>query len=377
MREIKIEPILIKLLEGTATKEEIKLFAEWIKEYPNRQYFSQFKELWHISQDGKIKEDPRELERLKRYVKERKKRRRKIELSIYPIAAAASLLLFLSIWNLLGHSNSNNELSGLAYSNMPIVVEYDNGKFSQNIKGDSRSATMIEPCEMVEEVGERGSSPSKRAQSPNRPSYNSVTTPTGERALMVLPDGSKVYLTSNSYLKYPSTFSEDKREVSLVGRGYFEVSKSEVPFIVNTSNLEIEVLGTTFDVESRNKNENVILVEGSVKVNSITGSKIIKPNQQFTHHTESNRNEITTVDSKLLTMWKDGVLIVNGERFDHLLESLSEWYGVKIINRATISQKEKFYGRFDREDIAAAIKTVSISAKIKYKVIGGYLIITN
>ncbi len=123
-------------------------------------------------------------------------------------------------------------------------------------------------------------------------SYNSVTTPSGERVVMALPDGSKVYLTANSYLRYPVEFGKDKREVNLVGRAYFEVKKSSVPFIVNTSDMNIEVLGTSFDVESRynSQNSSVILVEGSVKVFADGKTQIIHPDEQISLHRTTREN---------------------------------------------------------------------------------------
>jgi len=74
-------------------------------------------------------------------------------------------------------------------------------------------------------------------------------------------------------------------------------------------------------------------------------------------------------------MWKDGVLIVHGQTFGELIENLSSWYGVRIVDRTNVSSEERFHGRFDREDIEAAIKAVSISAGIKYKIEDGKLVL--
>jgi len=193
----------------------------------------------------------------------------------------------------------------------------------------------------------------------------------------VLSDQTVVYLTSNSYLKYPARFDKDKREVTLVGRAYFEVKKSKVPFIVNTADMNVEVQGTSFDVESRNSGSSasVILVEGSVKVHADGKTQLIHPDEQMSLQRETKEMTVKSVDSKLMTMWKDGVLIVRGQSFAELIESLSSWYGVRIIDRSGVSNKDKFNGRFDREDIEAAIKAVSISASIKYRIEDGKLIL--
>ena len=77
----------------------------------------------------------------------------------------------------------------------------------------------------------------------------------------------------------------------------------------------------------------------------------------------------------MMTMWKDGVLIVHGQTFDELVESLASWYGVKIVDKSNVSKSERFNGRFDREDIEAAIKAISISAGIIYKIEDGKLVL--
>lgn len=220
-----------------------------------------------------------------------------------------------------------------------------------------------------------GKSQSSQTQSKSQ----TITTPAGERVALVLADGSKVYLTSNSYLQYPTSFTGDTREVTLKGRAYFEVQKSDIPFIVKTSDMDVLVLGTSFDVESREscQNSSVILVEGSVKVHTNGESYLIKPDEQLKMDRSSKNTIVNSVDSKLLTMWKDGVLVVHGQNFEELVESLSSWYGVKIINRSSVSIDERFNGRFDREDIEAAMKAISISANIKYRVESGNLIIEN
>ena len=141
--------------------------------------------------------------------------------------------------------------------------------------------------------------------------------------------------------------------------------------------MNIEVLGTSFDVESRNtgSSASVILVEGSVKVYADGKTQLIHPDEQMSIQRETREMTVKNVDSKLMTMWKDGVLIVRGQSFAELIESLSSWYGVKIIDRSGVSNNDKFNGRFDREDIEAAIKAVSISANIRYKIEDGKLIL--
>ena len=370
-----IDNLLAKILQGVATKKEILQFSEWIKDYQNEIYFDRFKEMWHVSVDTSYVKDNADLNNSKRFVAyiRKTRQRQKIRLGItYSLSAAALFILFFGISQYLNTGNLNSgknvDFSALNYSKDSVRVELNNGKFVKNIKGAANSITNIE-----DKIAEKASVP----EAPQAKVYNTVSTPAGERVAMVLSDQTIVYLTSNSYLKYPTRFDKDKREVTLMGRAYFEVNKSKVPFIVNTSDMNIEVLGTSFDVESRNtgSSASVILVEGSVKVYADGKTQLIHPDEQMSIQMETREMTVKNVDSKLMTMWKDGVLIVRGQSFAELIESLSSWYGVKIIDRSGVSNNDKFNGRFDREDIEAAIKAVSISANIRYKIEDGKLIL--
>jgi len=370
-----IDNLLAKILQGVATKKEILQFSEWIKDYHNELYFDRFKEMWHVSVDTSYVKDNADLNNSKRFVAyiRKTRQRQKIRLGItYSLSAAALLVLFFGISQYLNTGNLNSgknvDFTALNYSKDSVRVELNNGKFVKNIKGAANSITNIE-----DKIAEKASVP----EAPQAKVYNTVSTPAGERVAMVLSDQTIVYLTSNSYLKYPTRFDKDKREVTLMGRAYFEVKKSKVPFIVNTSDMNIEVLGTSFDVESRNtgSSASVILVEGSVKVYADGKTQLIHPDEQMSIQRETREMTVKNVDSKLMTMWKDGVLIVRGQSFAELIESLSSWYGVKIIDRSGVSNNDKFNGRFDREDIEAAIKAVSISANIRYKIEDGKLIL--
>jgi len=397
----EIDHLLVKVLNGSASKEEIVEFAEWIKDHRNEEYFGKLKEMWHVAKDSELQAgnqhqsntiiEQAEMERLMSYIRRSRRNTMVRKFAVWTTSAAASLVMVAAILKIAGIAGwgVNQDFSTLAYSTDSVRVELNDGEMVRTIKGTTGAVNVIDPGRVLADgttsektAAQTTANTNKvaagKANGASRPkTYTSVTTPPGERVAMVLSDGTRVYLTSNSYLKYPTTFDDDKREVTLVGRAYFEVSKSKTPFLVNTSDMEVEVLGTSFDVESHsnNHNANVILVEGSVKVNTKKGSRIIKPNEQLSIHRRTNESTVTNVDSKLLTMWKDGVLIVRGQTFGELLENLSAWYGVKIIDRTNLNTIEKFNGRFDREDIEAAIQAVCISAKIKYKIVNGYLVL--
>ncbi len=372
--------LIARVLSGRATKEEILAFSEWIKDYGNELYFERFKQMWHVSVDSeyrRVNSSFGNSSRLIGYIRASKRRYLLKRVSYISYSAAAAVILLFGVYALanLGRQSQKPDLSALNYINDSVKVEFDNGNIVHKVVDSANNITNIE--KVLEEKSAELFMKSSASGDKAIKVYNSITTPPGERVVMALPDGSKVYLTSNSYLRYPTQFDKDKREVTLTGRAYFEVKKSTAPFIVNTSDMNIEVLGTSFDVESRyiGSNTFVILVEGSVKVMADGKTRVIYPDEQISLHRLTREMTVKNVDSKLLTMWKDGVLVVQGQSFDELVENISSWYGVEIINLTTVSNRERFNGRFDREDIQVAIEAVSISAKIKYRVHEGKLVL--
>lgn len=411
MKQKDIDYLLVVILNGSASREDILRFEEWIKDYDNEQYFTRFREMWHLYMHEEFvrwykenkpqavvfsgaERDP-DLKRFLNYIRVSRKREKRRLFLGYSGAAAAVIILLFGLFSInspfrVSSPFDADDFSKLSYSSDSVKVELYDGQVVKSIKGISGSvsdltATLSGSAAMdgsdaqdgsAVSDGSRVSEPAKSKIQAER-KYNSVTTPPGERAAMVLSDGTRVYLTANSYLRYPAKFGTDSRDVTLVGRGYFEVEKSNVPFRVKTSDMEIEVLGTSFDVESRSSgnSSSVILVEGSVKILSEGREQMLSPDEQASLDRKTKKMDVKRVDSKLLTMWKDGVLIVHGQSFNELIGSLSSWYGVNIIDKTSVLESEKFNGRFDREDIEAAIKAVCISAKIEYRIEDGNLIL--
>lgn len=392
--ESEIDSLLSNIIGGKGSNEEILFFSEWIKDYKNERYFYNFKEMWHVATDidyrvnySSLKGDVEFMkdDRLRIYIKNSRRKELYKRIYIYSASVAASLVLIFSVINLIVdkppfsslQKSSTSDLTALSYSTDSIRVELNNGKEIKKIKGETKQVAQIVENDIVmsSNGGQVKQISSKKEAIQNV--YNSISTPPGERATMVLSDGTKVYLTSNSYLRYPSHFDNNSREVALIGRAYFEVKKSKTPFIVKTSDMKIEVLGTSFDVESKPSVDkaSVILVEGSVKVFADGLTKLIKPDEQFSIQRTTKVVSVSNVDAKLMTMWKDGVLVVQGQTIDELIENLSSWYGVRIINKSSVPKFERFNGRFDREDIETAVKTLCINANVRYRVESGNLII--
>ncbi len=167
--------------------------------------------------------------------------------------------------------------------------------------------------------------------------YNTLTTLRGRQFQLALPDGSKVWLNAASSITFPTAFVGKVRKVEITGEVYFEVKGEIKPFIVSANGMEVEVLGTHFNVNAYD-DEVIIkttLLEGSVKVVSGQSSVVIKPGQQarIAGGSIQQRQKISVVndiDAGQVVAWKNGSFQFNDESLETIMRQLARWYDVKI-----------------------------------------------
>lgn len=171
--------------------------------------------------------------------------------------------------------------------------------------------------------------------------YNKLSTPRGGQFQLVLPDGTKVWLNSASTLRYPTAFTGKERTVELDGQGYFEVAVNPAqPFTVKANKVEVQVLGTGFDVMaySDESTVNTTLVNGSVKVNE---QKLL-PGQQAVVNNQDQSITVRTADLKKVIAWKNGLFVFNNMALPAILREVARWYDVEIVY--TTRPGEELYG---------------------------------
>ena len=149
---------------------------------------------------------------------------------------------------------------------------------------------------------------------------NQLIVPFGKQSKIILSDQTEVWLNAGSRLIYPTVFRGGKRKVQLQGEAYFKVSKDKSnPFIVETSNSKIKVLGTSFNVKAYpgEKVEETVLVEGAVLLNvgdQIFGKEVqLKPEQRIVLSGTDYSYSVSKVDVRDYTSWIDGLFVFNEE----------------------------------------------------------------
>lgn len=198
---------------------------------------------------------------------------------------------------------------------------------------------------------------------------NTLVVPYGKRAHITLSDSSKVWINSGSKLIYPAKFSENKREVYLEGEAMFEVSHNKKrPFLVLTSNVNVKVLGTVFNVSAYrdDKTVNTVLESGSVELKynsqSIWGhSKVLMIPGMLAEYDSSNGTvEQSKVNTKYYTSWRDGYFEFKKETLGTILKKISRYYNVSIKPTNPEWAGETYSGQLDlRNSVDQVLEIIS------------------
>lgn len=210
--------------------------------------------------------------------------------------------------------------------------------------------------------------------------YHTIEVPVGGEFLVVLSDGTKVWVNSQSSLTYPVVFSGNLREVKLKGEAYFQVThNTEIPFWVNTeSGVKINVTGTQFCVESRANKPDVrtVLVEGSVEV--MAGSKRVslQPNQQALFHKDNSAITVEDVNAREATAWQRGLFIFTDTPLSDIMNTLERWYDIRVEYKDNEVKSFCFTGDLSKYDsFESVMKMFTDTHRLTFEVEGDRLII--
>ena len=202
--------------------------------------------------------------------------------------------------------------------------------------------------------------------------FNYLTIPRGGQFNMVLSDGTKVWLNSETQLKYPVSFIEgETRSVELVyGEAYFDVSPSTehkgTTFKVLHPSQDIEVLGTEFNVKAYKDESNIFttLVEGKVTINNYSTIQNLTPNQQSILNTETKEVKIQLVNVDSETSWRMGVFSFEDKPLKDVMRVISRWYDVDVIFVNKELESTKFNGNLNKNRSIERILSLMLSNKL-------------
>ncbi len=322
----KIDNLIIRLFSDEANLEDKRKIAEWLDlSIENRKLFSDLREIW-LSSGIQSNADNYDLEKAIQNFREKiseTKRDLKNQFNLLQfVKYAAIFILFLAL---------------------PFIYYLG----TQNAGLDNTTTT--------------------------------ISCAYGDKSSITLPDSSIVSLNSGSKLTFNSDFKHGARKVFLVGEAFFSVTKDKNhPFRVKTSDVDIEVLGTEFNVKAYS-DESLIsttLVEGSLKISSPYQNTKITPNQKLVFNKESKKMELQELaDTSADTDWKDGRFVFRNESLEELAPKLRRWFDVDIVFADERVKKRRFTGVLERESILEVISYFDLSKFVECRVQGNKIIV--
>ena len=208
---------------------------------------------------------------------------------------------------------------------------------------------------------------------------NELIVPRGGEYQIVLADGTRVWLNSATKLIFPQNFTGKERRVMLSGEAFFDVARDESkPFIVETSRMDVKVLGTRFNVNADTDNEVVstTLVDGCVEVASGTQKPItLVPGEQA--YGEAGELEKREVNIRLYTSWIDGRFMFNNVELEEIAKQISRWYDVEIFFTNENVKRTRFTGGMVKfKPLDDLIRMIESTSPVRFSVKGKTIVIS-
>ncbi|KQW99444.1 FecR family protein [Flavobacterium sp. Root420] len=371
----KIEQQIVKFITNEASEEEIEELTEWLAKGENKKVFKDFVKVNYLIDVATTVNDSSEVTKqlLARINNEKNVFSKKSFYAYYKYAAI--LILFLG--GIYFYTNSTifkGKQNAIVPREDQIVLQVGNESM-QSI--DPTQARMVtDKFGKIIGKQEKNRLVYSNAYSNGKLVYNTLKIPYGKKFEVQLSDGTVVHLNAGTSLRYPVQFLKNQsRQVYLTGEAYFEVSKDKAhPFTVNTQEVNVEVLGTKFNVNSYTEDisTDVVLVEGKV---SLYKDKKTAENQVYLIPGIKGSNlrgqqKIMTeaVNTDYYTAWVKGSLVFKNESFTSIIKKLERYYNITFINKNKALGKEIFNARFDNEPIEVVLKYFSDSYAIDYTI---------
>jgi len=314
--------------------------------------------------------------------------KRVVRLHKYWWAAAAVLIVFMSsALYFLVNNNRNNQNAN------EITTKTSNLKDDVMPGGDKAMLTLSDGSTIVLDsagngiLAQQGNTQIIKQQNGeliynasgegNNFAFNILSTPHGGQYKLTLPDGSKVWLNAASSLKYPTAFSGNSRQVEVTGEAYFEITKDvNRPFKVQVNQMEVEVLGTHFNVNGY-EDEHIIhttLLEGRVKINTQEGSNFLNPGQQAQLQKSGKIKLINDADLEEIMAWKNGNFQFENADISVVMRQLARWYDVDVEYKGNVSRH--FIGTISRSvNLSQVLTMLEQTGEVKFKIEGRKVIV--
>ena len=381
----ELESILKKYLEGKATPEEI-IFLE--KYYDYLEHQPGLSTLLSEAENKKI--ERRNWERLNAQMDQPLHTISPHQASYFRkwrLVAAASITLVIGLGGWFFFLNKNYKQQQIVQKNITndikppevnrATVTLANGQTVYLDSAAIGSLAVQGTVKLVKLANGKIAYQTESDEIIEKPVYNTLTNPKGSRVVdMTLADGSRVWLNAGSSVTYPIAFIENERTVSITGEAYFEVASDKTkPFRVTKDHMQVEVLGTHFNVNAYDDENNikVTLLEGSVRLKINEEKQILKPGEQA--QVSGTISIIKDVDEEAVMAWKDGRFKFSRVDIETIMRQAARWYDIDIEYRGKV--EGTLSGGIARNVNASQLfHVLELTDKVRFEIEGRKVIVT-
>lgn len=203
-----------------------------------------------------------------------------------------------------------------------------------------------------------------------------ISTAYGETKHLLLPDSSEIWLNAGTTIQYPKAFAGDKRQITLDGEAYFSVRRDKAkPFIVQTQQLSVTVLGTKFNVKAYPADERIItsLTSGKVEVSAANkDSWLLDPNQQMSYANHGASIEITGITTEETHAWMTGQMVFLNATFNEIVKTVERRFNVSIATQVDIPPSKQYTIKFlKNENLDEVLNVLGEMMDFTYQKQGG------
>ena len=380
MEDSTIHKIIVKFLNKEATQDELEKLDIWLKDNKNIRAFNHFVRTEYLTT---LCMGEYNLEKAKELINQKvKTSRRKRNVRIYKrVSIAASILLVVGLsffnWNDKSSSTVVQNAQEIEGGSNKAILTLGNGNQVALEKGKNYKTGSVSSNgeELVYAPQNENGAANEKVL------FNYLTIPKGGQFFVQLSDGTKVWLNSDSKLKYPTKFIENEtRKIELVyGEAYLQVSPSSkhngASFNILTKTQEVNVLGTEFNIKAYNDDDEIstTLVEGKILVQKGEKKQILSPNQQSRTSEDSSAIQVVEIDASQEVSWMSGMFTFNEESLGEMMKVLSRWYDVDVVFESAERRDYVFTGILERTksfaDILELIEATS-DGEVKFEIKG-------
>lgn len=208
--------------------------------------------------------------------------------------------------------------------------------------------------------------------------YTETYAPRGQKSQITLIDGTKVWLNSDTRIKYPATFGTRQRDLYLDGEAFFDVAKNaHQPFVVHTAQLDVKVLGTKFNIKAYGDEDQIetSLFEGRVNLiipqtdrQKSREEKMLEVGQTFVFNKAENKLQEGKFSGEEIDGWKNNRLIFKDDTFNNLVHKVERWYDVKIIyDEKLFNDRRLTVELFEGERLERFLEIIGMTLSVDYK----------